>query len=117
MRFFLVIIILFTTGYGVSGSSFKAASLVGKVKPAHDLDSRKIRAATNCEEAYQETLTSLFEECDNYLTPAGANDVYTNAQLDLFCSDHCTRTLGSVFRDLARFCGDDVSVQTLHVSR
>ena len=109
MRFLLVIVILFITGYNVSGSSrFRTASLVERVKSNRELGGRTIRAATSCQDAYQETLSTRFELCENYL-----NDEYSNEELDKFCNENCGRTLGSVYRDIARFCGEDVSVHVV----
>lgn len=109
MRCLLVIVILFITGYNVSGSRFGTPSRV-KLNRA-ELGGRTIRAATSCEDAYQETLSPRYELCESYLTPDD-NDEYSNAALDKFCSQNCARTLGSVFHDIARFCDDDVSVHS-----
>lgn len=106
MRFLLIIAIVFTTGYSVSGLNLASVATKLIRKTNADLNARGIRTATSCSDAYQETLTPQFEECEDYLTPEDDGE-YTDDQLDSFCAGHCVRTLGSVYHDIAIYCNED----------
>jgi len=98
MRFLLFVVVLFATGYSVNGWGLKKLPLIEKPS------SRQIRATT-CEQAYEETFSTRFEDCQNYLDVDDDED-YTPELLDSFCNNHCIRTLAPVYRDIGNLCPD-----------
>ena len=119
MRFVLIIGILFVTG--CNGLNIKEVAQFTKLyaelnSAKQPLKDRQIRAATNCEEAYQETLTPNFEECLNYLSVDDGEE-YSQQQLDSFCNElHCPRIIGPVYRDIAILCNENVSPSCIAIA-
>ena len=112
MRFLLIIATLLVTYFvdaHVNGWSIKEISLLSKKFKVNNRDQveslgvRQIRDATNCEEAYVETESPVFEECLEFLSLD--SEEYSPQQLDLFCNErHCPGILRPVFRDIAILC-------------
>ena len=113
MRFLFIIASLLATYSAdayINGRSIKEISPFSKKFMVNNRDqaqSRQIRDATNCEQAYEETELPEFEECLSYLN-IDDNEEYSPQQLDLFCNErHCPGILGPVFRDIAIFCNEN----------
>lgn len=104
MRLLLITVVLFMVGYNVSGWNIKKSPLIQKLQ----LKTRQARAATTCQDAYQETLSPQFEQCEDYLS-SDSGEEYTTQDLDSFCNAHCIRTMLPVFRDLVTLCDESVS--------